>query len=275
MLESRTKLRVLVVAMMVIVVGGIFYIVQFGTPSTEPAAAPTPSTSPAPEPADLEEPYRTTSVQAYAQGADGIVTPKAEAVGDFTVLEVSQLLAKTKQFVVLSRIDALERGDTTAFLDALAPSERQRLAGLLSADDLTALSLFSRLAPDAELLDAPVKLAGSMSYKAGKRPGELVVSYKYVFVYPLRPHDPKLVTSQEQLLVSVRDEGGFIYLDDRYPAEDRGGLYAGGRNVAYNIDCPFYQQGLLSLPRDPAADTATTPANRFDPSAPFPTDLAC
>ncbi|MEV0170781.1 hypothetical protein AB0I00_06580 [Streptomyces sp. NPDC050803] len=157
--------------------------------SSEPAA---PSTSADAELPTLDEPFRGSPAQTWAEGADAIELPPAKAAGGMSKDEVALALRRTKEFLVGTNLDpeVLRGGQPTEAMALLDPEQPDLLSGLRSSlrsptEENDPIGLVSRFDPD-EVRPAGdvVKVRGSMAFEAGKG-GQVRVHADYTFVYPL------------------------------------------------------------------------------------------
>ncbi|QGV79074.1 hypothetical protein [Streptomyces ficellus] len=141
----------------------------------------------------LKEPFRGSPAAGWADGADGIEVPGAEAVAGMTRQQVAQALDNTKKLLVAANLDpATLRGEhpraALDLLDPLQPSGRGALEKALAdpGPDSDPLWLFSRFDP-SEVVPAGdvVKVRGTLTYGKGERAGEMRVHADYTFVYPV------------------------------------------------------------------------------------------
>lgn len=269
-----------VVVLALLAAGGAYYLRDGRDSHIRAAKVPTPvlRVTAAPPRIHLSDPFGSTLAEHYPDGAAGIVLPPARAVGDLSAATVAADLAATKRLLVLSRLDPrmLVRRDPSAFLAALAPNEQATDAKLFDKKPTRgALCIASRLAPGSTLLPATPKVTGSMSYQAGKT-GQLTVHTKFVFVYPLRPDEPDLLATQQELLVVVRAEVDFLFVHgERYRPGDRGVFIGHTDGFDHNADCDTAHSGLLSLPRGSDSVLPLDPVHYdtrdfYDPTRPMP-----
>ncbi|MFD9292866.1 hypothetical protein ACFWBV_32330 [Streptomyces sp. NPDC060030] len=161
-----------------------------------PAETAPPTVAPAdgtdPERPTREEPFRGSPALRWADGAAGIQTPAAEAVGGMSKDEVEQALRATRQLLVAANLDpSTLRGEkpeeALELLDPLQKGERTRLERSLAepGEGQDPLMLFSRFDPDeTRLVGDVVKTRGRMTFEAGPT-GSVEVHADYTFVYPL------------------------------------------------------------------------------------------
>jgi len=207
--------------------------------------------------AELRAPFITTPAAAFPTGEASLVLPAPKPVGRHSALTVAGHLRTAKRLLVLSRLDPrmVERRDPAAFLAALSPRERQRVAPLISRNDGDALVWATRVAPGSTML-APPRFSGGMSVRLG-RDGEVVVATDYVFIYALKPPGP--VYDATETHVIVRAQVAFSFLADRRWSDADQGISLQESSTHYsNIDCRQGLRGLLALPsQGPLAGTAS------------------
>ncbi|WP_210589393.1 hypothetical protein [Streptomyces sp. GESEQ-35] len=151
-----------------------------------------PPSSMAPDTPTLADPFAGSPAKRYADGAAGIVAPKATAVGGFSKAQVAQALEQTRELLVAANLDpaTLRGGRPETALGVLDPRQPE-LVELLNTSlrkpdkDHDPLTMFSRFDP-AEVRPAGdvVKTRGRMTFEAGKD-GSVLVHADYTFVYPL------------------------------------------------------------------------------------------
>ncbi|MFF3464480.1 hypothetical protein [Streptomyces sp. NPDC002619] len=171
-------------------------------PSDDPVAAsalpaetgrPTaPPSTMAPGTPTLADPFAGSPAKRYADGAAGIVPPKATAVGVFSKAQVGEALRQTRELLVDANLDpaTLRGARPEAALGVIEPRQTELVELLdtsLSKPDERhdPLTMFSRFDPDeTRLVGDVVKTRGRMTFEAGKD-GSVVVHADYTFVYPL------------------------------------------------------------------------------------------
>ncbi|WP_405692902.1 hypothetical protein [Streptomyces sp. NBC_01185] len=210
------------------------------TVDTLPLPAESAPPTGAPAGGDLErptlaQPFRGSPALRWADGAEGIETPEAEAVGGMSRAEVEQALRATRQLLVTANLDpATLRGEkpreALGLLDPLQEGEPERLEKALAepGEEQDPLMLFTRFDPDGALLVGEVvKTRGRMTFEAGAA-GSVEVHADYTFVYPLvKPdgdevartivrrrlttalHDPQRFAATRGKLSVVRSEQNF------------------------------------------------------------------
>jgi hypothetical protein len=170
-----------------------------GTPDTAAAplpaetAAPTgPPATTAPERPTLDEPFAGSPAKRWADGADGIVLPRATAVGGLPKDQVELALQQTKKLLVHANLDPKtlrgeHPGAALAVLDPKQPELLDDLNRSLRApgEDDDPLRLFSRFDPaEVEPAGDVIKTRGRMTFAKGDQ-GGVAVHADYTFVYPL------------------------------------------------------------------------------------------
>ncbi|MEU8705313.1 hypothetical protein [Streptomyces sp. NPDC048565] len=137
-------------------------------------------------------PFEGSPALSWADGAEGIELPEAEAAGGMSRAEVERALRSTRQLLIAANLDpATLRGERPGaaldLLDPLQKGERKRLERSLAepTEEQDPLMMFSRFDPDeAQLAGDVVKTRGVMTFEAGD-PGSVEVHADYTFVYPL------------------------------------------------------------------------------------------
>ncbi|MEV5316244.1 hypothetical protein AB0K92_00985 [Streptomyces sp. NPDC052687] len=140
----------------------------------------------------LDAPFRGSPARSWAEGADAIDLPAAEAVGDMSEKDVELALRRTKEFLVAANLDPEVRrgGHPEKALSLLDPRQPDMLPdarrSLRSPDrEHDPVALFTRFDPDeVRPVGDVVKVRGTMTYEAGK-PGQVRVRADYTFVYPV------------------------------------------------------------------------------------------
>ncbi|MEU6356169.1 hypothetical protein ABZ896_43830 [Streptomyces sp. NPDC047072] len=173
----------------------------FGGGSAEADASPLPLETAAPTAAPsaeasqiptLDDPFAGSPAKRWADGAAGIVVPKAKAVGGQSEAKVAQALELTRKLLVESNLDpqTLRGARPTAALDVLDPLQKD-VRGLLETalrkpdKDHDPLWMFSRFDPaEVRPVGDVVKTRGRMTFKAGDH-ASVEVHADYTFVYPV------------------------------------------------------------------------------------------
>ncbi|MFJ9372026.1 hypothetical protein [Streptomyces sp. NPDC101455] len=233
------------------------------TPLAPETAAPTTAPSAVdPETPTLDRPFAGSPALNWADGAGGIVLPKATAVGKFSKDQVELALQQTKILLVGANLDPKTiRGDRPAAALAVLDPKQTKTFDRLNAS-LTAPTkaqdptlLFSRFDPkDVRLVGDVVKTRGRITF--GKSDdGGVTVHTDYTFVYPLVRTDGSTTVAR----TIVRRVIDLEILDPtRYQATP--GLLALGRNNADfgNSACGVYD-GYLHPEFGSASPTGAAP----------------
>ncbi len=275
--------------MVVVALGtGLLLLVQTGTmdrllgdePAAKPDADPPAAASPGPM-LDVAHPFESTPAADWANGADGIATPAAEAVNGFTADEVATATELVRDVLVASRLDRrmLIDHDPEGFLAKLAPDARRQLAPLFTGGREPEIqSLVSMIAKGNVLLAVEPKVDGEMSVLAGEA-GELVVRTNYVFVYAFEPEGPTRLVDAMNVLVVVRADVDYVLRSgDRWTPGSRGLWYGDATGYAYSIGCDAYRKGYLApavTERTVTSSPNRKPARYFDPASPLPSTSGC
>ncbi|MGW3412702.1 hypothetical protein [Streptomyces sp. NPDC000888] len=162
------------------------------SPLPAETAAPTAAPSEmAPVTPTLERPFAGSPAARWADGAAGIVLPKATAVGSWSKAEVEQALRQTKALLVDANLDPAtlrgERPETAlGVIDPIQTDLVDLLDAALRKPDKKhdPLWMFSRYDPaELRLAGDVVKTRGRMTFEAGKD-ASVVVHADFTFVYP-------------------------------------------------------------------------------------------
>jgi hypothetical protein len=178
------------------------------------------------------------------------VLPRAVQVGAWSAADVGKVLRQTRNILVTARLDprTVEKGDLAPYLRLLAPATRPMVRKQIVAGGL-AIGYVTRLAPGYALdPDAAVRVAGTMSVRAGKD-GQLVVSADYVWVYPVRGGKPITNGAPGSTLVLLRASESYEwYRPEAIGPADRGLRPGVGSVYTWNVNCSLVTKGLLALP---------------------------
>lgn len=150
-------------------------------PPSEPAERPT-----------LDEPFRGSPAERWADGTAGITMPTAKATGWMSKAQVAQALGRSRDFLAASSLDAgVLRGERPEAAIALINPHQRDIKDFLatafraptSEDD--PLLLFSRFDKSrTRLVGDVVKTRGRITYREGEY-GALQVSTDVTYVYPV------------------------------------------------------------------------------------------
>ncbi|MEU6141270.1 hypothetical protein ABZ848_12995 [Streptomyces sp. NPDC047081] len=163
------------------------------SPLPPETAAPTaPPSSPDPDIPTLARPFAGSPAERWADGAAGIVLPKATPVGTLSKAQVEQALQQTRTLLVDANLNsATLRGERPGTaLGVIEPKQTDLLTRLdtsLSKPDEKhdPLSMFSRFDPtEIKLVGDVVKTRGRITFKAGEQ-SSVAVHADYTFVYPV------------------------------------------------------------------------------------------
>jgi len=140
----------------------------------------------------LDRPFAGSPALNWADGAAGIILPKATAVGTFSKDRVELALQQTKILLVAANLDPKTIGGArpSAALAVLDPKQPKVLAELKASLTLPTKGndptlLFSRFDPkEVRLVGKVVKTRGRITF-AKDSSGGVTVHADYTFVYPL------------------------------------------------------------------------------------------
>jgi hypothetical protein len=260
---------VVVVLVAVGLVGG--RLLGFWGPDDDPAAQPTAS----PTPTGPPSPFAGTPAEDFAEGADGIELPQAEAVGDYTADQVAEALEQVREALIAARLDEsmLVDHNPTAFLAALAPDHRPAQQRVF--DEAAFAEFATQVAEDAQLAPEIPRVAGDLSYEAATAEGDLAVievTSRFVWVYAFETADDQFGGD----LVVVRDELVWVF-QEGYPwTEDSQGLWLADEAAGvWGADCDTVADGELLPDDDPVADLTAQAEMIFDPEQPLDAAGSC
>ncbi|MDX2679212.1 hypothetical protein [Streptomyces soliscabiei] len=181
--------------------------------SASPLPAETAAPTRAPEAVDpqtptLDRPFAGSPALQWADGAAGIVLPKATPIGSLSKAQVETALQQTRKLLIDSNLDpATLRGERpTAALSVIEPRQRELLdklnTGLSKPDkEHDPLAMFSRFDPkELRLAGSVVKTRGRMTFTAGEQ-ASVVVHADYTFVYPVVRVDKDVPTEVSRTIV--------------------------------------------------------------------------
>ncbi|MEU0070936.1 hypothetical protein ABZ027_15545 [Streptomyces sp. NPDC006332] len=194
-----------------------------------PAETAAPTGAPAaadPETPTLDEPFAGSPALRWADGASGIVLPKATAVGGIPADRVEKALQLTRTLLVEANLDPKTVGGARpeAALAVLDPKQPKLLDDLnrslrTPGEDDDPLSMFSRFDPaDVRLVGDVIKTRGRMTFKKGDQ-GGVGVRADYTFVYPVVRADGSVEVTRtivrRVLEVELLDPARYVTTPDR------------------------------------------------------------
>jgi hypothetical protein len=163
------------------------------TPSTSPPISPLTDSGP---PAD---PFTGTAADKWANGEAGIVSPKAEPIGDYSADQVEEAYETTKKLLVAAALDkqTLDGDAPSDFADLLTQEERTQFV-----DGLDKVALDKNHEPEStrqwvaqfapgttKIIGSVIKVHGTMKAVSATNKGEpmLRVNVDYIFTYAVEP----------------------------------------------------------------------------------------
>ncbi|MEV6877518.1 hypothetical protein [Amycolatopsis sp. NPDC051128] len=251
------------------------------------AAPPNPTSVPDVAHVDLARPFAHTPADTWPKGIDGITSPAAAAVGAFKAEAVADAYAQVKQAIVAAGLDpaVLYRHDPQAFLRLFAADEREQLAPVLarkpSKDDGGFASYLTEIADGYHLLDAGPRTFGTLTARAGEKPGELAVDAKYVVAYAFDQVHPETLTSPSEIVSFVRVDRVFVVRGGSGFAKTSHGLWLdSGSSAVSAVGCAAAKEGYLAPgyanpPSGPATGGDRDAPGYYDPKYPVPTLDGC
>src|SRR5215831_14993088 len=207
----------LVLVVLLVVTGGLIWLgYTHAAPSQQEVAGPqppTPSAGPAASaaaaspmgtitPVDLfatppADPFAGTPADGWADGAAGIVPPPARPVGGFTAAQVAEAYATTRKLLIAANLDrqTLLGGPPAAFAKLLTARQRAQFLGGLNKKGVnkggypvSTRKWVASFAPgSAELIGNVIKVHGTMSARAVRQSGTVVLAIEvnYIFGYAI------------------------------------------------------------------------------------------
>jgi hypothetical protein len=279
--RTRRSPRLRSTITVIVVVGALLVLVKHPwtttpTPTTQaspivPTATPTVRQD---TPLNLNEPFGNTPAAGWSDGAAGIVPPAATAVGRYSAAQVTTALNLVKQVLVASHLDPrmLVDHDTSTYLSLLAPDARTDEQKTLADPRYTpdrggGLTL---LATGFQLLPAPVKVNGSMSFSIDSN-GELLVHTNYVFAFPFAPTDPKQITQPWQIVALQHVAEDYEYVADKRMTAGSQGLFVHSTQAYYDsMACSQSTKGFLAPaianPATNGGPDSENPDSYYDPN---------
>lgn len=263
-------------------------IVLVGRRPARDAAPPDPTSVPDVAPVDLARPYAHTPADTWPKGIDGITSPAPAAVGAFEADAVAEAYAKVRQAITAANLDpaVLYRHDPAGFLALFAPDMRDQLAPRLtrkpSKDDGGFAVYVTEIADGYHLLDAGPRTFGTLTARAGDKPGELVVDAKYIVAYVFDSPHPKTLTGPNDIVSFLRVDDEYVIATGSEVAKAGRGLWDdGGQSALSSVGCAAAEEGYLApgYANPPTSDPGTTtdrePPGYYDPKYPVPTLDGC
>jgi hypothetical protein len=165
---------------------------------------PVPSASVAagtPAAVSIARPFAGSPAAGYADGAAGIITPRARPVGHYSAASVAAAYSAVRKLLVAAYLDpqTLRGGSPDAFTRLLIPQQRTvfvRNLGKLGVDShgdpLSSRDEVVSFAPGTQIVGSVIKVHGTMWAQQASENGQpaLRIRTSYVFVYPVeRPGD--------------------------------------------------------------------------------------
>ncbi|KQX80005.1 hypothetical protein [Streptomyces sp. Root1310] len=188
-----------------------------GEPRSAVSASPLPLETGAPTGAPgaagvaiptIERPFAGSPALQWADGAAGIVPPKATRVGSLSKAQVEQALQQTRKLLIDANLDpvTLRGGRPETALSVIEPRQKELLELLDTSlgkpdEEHDPVLMFSRFDPaELRLAGDVVKTRGRMTFEAGES-ASVVVHADYTFVYPLVRVDKDVPTEVERTIV--------------------------------------------------------------------------
>ncbi len=263
-------------------------VVVLGHRPAQDAAPPDPTSVPDVAPVDLARPYAHTPADVWPKGLDGITSPAAVAVGPFKADAVAAAYAQVKQAIGAAHLDpaVLTGHDGKAFAALFAPDERDQLLPELAKKPTKDYGGFAayltEIADGYHLLDAGPRTFGTLTARAGAKPGELVVEAKYAVAYAFDHAHPRQLMSPAEIVTFQRLDETYVLRSGSSFAESSHGLWLENTSGAYSsVGCAAAKEGYLAPGyANPPAVAPPSTGDRdapgyYDPKYPVPTLDGC
>ncbi|OXM63028.1 hypothetical protein [Amycolatopsis vastitatis] len=262
-------------------------IVLIGRRPVQDAAPPNPTSVPEVAPVDLARPYAHTPADTWPKGLDGVTSPAAAAVGPFKASAVAAAYAQVRQAITAANLDpaVLYSHDPKGYLALFAPDQRDQLAPRLTRkptkDEGGFDSYVTEIADGYHLLDAGPRTFGTLTARAGDKPGELAVDAKYVVAYAFDDAHPKTLTSPNEIVSFLRVDETYVVRSGSSFAKRSLGLWLDtGQSALSSVGCAAAKEGFLApgytnppVAAPPSGDQEAP--GYYDPKYPMPTLDGC
>ncbi|QKV74964.1 hypothetical protein [Amycolatopsis sp. Hca4] len=262
-------------------------IVLAGRRPAHDAGPPDPTSVPDVAPVDLAHPYAHTPADVWPKGVDGITAPAPAAVGSFKAETVAEAYAKVKQAITAAHLDpaVLTGHDGKAYAALFAADDRDQIVPELAKKPEKNRGGFAayvtEIADGYHLLDAGPRTFGTLTARAGAKPGELVVEAKYAVAYAFDHAHPKELLSPAEIVTFERLDETYVLRSGSSFAESSQGLWLENTSSAYSsVGCAAAKEGYLAPgyanPPAPVPTTGERDApGYYDPKYPVPTLDGC
>jgi hypothetical protein len=270
--SSRRRLvLILAVALVIVLVAaGVVGTRILGVWGDEPEPQATASPSP-----EVPSPFAGTPAEDFPEGADGVVLPPAEPVGDFTAEQVADALEQVRAALIAARLDSsmLVEHDPDGFLAVLARDLRPVLDQAFQSEESGAFA--TQVAEDAPLVPAPPRVMGTMSFEATTAERDLPVikvTTRFAWVYAFGPTDSQV----DGDLAVIRDELVWqLALGDPWTETSQGLWLVEQASRAWGADCDAYEDGVLHPDDEPIASLVEGADVIFDAQQPLDVAAGC
>ncbi len=276
------------VLILAVATAAIVYVGRRSGPAREAVPEiPNPTSVPDYAHVDLARPYADTPAQNWPKGLDGITSPAVAPVGAFKAEAVADAYAKARQAITAAHFDpaVLFAHDPKAFLALFAPDQREQLAPRLAekpAKDKAGFdSYLTEIADGYHLLDAGPRTFGTLTARAGDKPGELAVDAKYVVAYAFDNVHPEGLTSPNEIVSFLRVDETYVVASGSRIAKGSQGLWIdGGQSATSSVGCAAAREGFLAPgyanpPTGPSGGEDHNAPGYYDPKYPVPTIDDC
>lgn len=206
----------------------------------------------------LDQPFRGTVAEGWADGEAGIRAPDANP-------EFAAAYDQVRKFLVTAELDKamLVNHDPEPLAALVMAGERDWVR-----ESVAEGSLGTRIQKGQQLLPDTPKVDGAMT-AATTKPGEVTVKAKYAIAYAFHTDAPQSLTDQTDIISIVRTEYTFTVTADGLSVQDVAGYQ-------FWIACKASKAGFLAPSfTEPHLYDGTDSDAEVNPNAPMPTKGTC
>ena len=216
---------------------------------------------------DLARPYANTPADVWKKGLEGITSPAPAAVGKFKADAVAAAYEKVRQAISAARLDpaVLYQHDTKNYVAVFAPDMQDYMRPVIASkpkNDGTPdfSSYVTEVADGYHLLDQGPRTFGTLTARAGEKPGELIVEAKIVIAYAFDNVHPEGLTHPGEIVSFQRTDESYLIRSGTSFAKTSVGLWLTSGDTALSSGgCEAAKQGFLAPGYTNANLTATGP----------------
>ncbi|MEU0533358.1 hypothetical protein [Amycolatopsis tolypomycina] len=228
-------------------------IVLLGRRPAQDAAPPDPTSVPDVAPVDLARPFAHTPADVWPKGVDGVTAPAPAAVGAFKADAVAAAYTTVKQVITAAHLDpaVLTGHDGKAYAALFAPDDRDQIVPELAKkptkDSGGFAAYVTEIADGYHLLDAGPRTFGTLTARAGAKPGELVVEAKYAVAYAFDHAHPRELMSPAEIVTFERRDERYVLRSGSSFAKSSQGLWLDDATSAFSsVGCAAAKEGYLA-----------------------------